>query len=450
MRRILEDIRGCRFGARNTVVLIVLRRVALAAIAALAIMSGGCSHGGSGQPSPAASAAVQALPPQLQGMLERVAGVRGLAAPPNLKAGFVSRSTLPALMDRLTTADDRRVFAQTTTLYRLVGHLRADQDFGSVYRELTADAVAGLYSPQDKALWVVHPDGAAIDLDHLSRDQASTLAHELTHAVQDSQADLLSAAKRVEDNLDANLAWTCVVEGDAVATERVYSAKYLAVPLGRGAVALIDLRKPMPDVPASIARELYFPYQEGADWIAGIRQRQGNGPIDAMLAQPPAAGTAAILHPDRFNGGLAPPEVALPGLATALGRGWSRESGGTFGEFELRNYLQLRLPASQAVLASDGWSGDHYDVYISGSASVAVFRIRFASAAEAQQFRDTQAKFLATMTVNEHSAGNVTVTATNDGHATARLERGAPDEALFVIGSTADIAEKAARTLAGG
>ncbi len=427
------------------------RWLAWAAVAILVVASAACSGGGNQAPKAASSPTptLQPLPPQLATMLDRVASLRGLAPPDNLRAGFVSRSDLPALMDRLITADDRRVFAQTTTLYRLLGHLRKDQDYSSVYREFTSQAVAGLYSPQDKALWVVHPDAANVDLDNLSRDQASTLAHELTHAVQDAHADLLATSKRLQDNLDATLAWTSVVEGDAVTTERLYSAKYLALPLGHGSVILAD-RRLLNDVPPSISRELYFPYQEGADWIAGIRQRQGNSAIDAMLSNPPAGGTAAILHPELLASGFTPATISLPNLAGPLGAGWSRESGGTLGEFELRNYLQLRLPASQAVAAASGWNGDHYDVYVNGNQSVAVFRLRFAGTAEAQRFRDAEARFLGTMTASERSSGTTTVTTTTDGNATARLSVGAPEEAIFVIGSSSDIAARAAQGLAGG
>lgn len=416
----------------------------------------GCSGSSSRTPqsvSPSAVSSpvgtVEPLPPQLAAILDRVAGLRGLPAPVGLKAGFVARSDLPALLDHLTTADDLRVFHNLTTLDRLLGHLRPDQDYASVYREFTPQAVIGLYSAEDKTLWIVEPDGGSVNLDSLSQETTDTLAHELTHALQDAKFDLLATGKKLEDNLDQNLAWTCVVEGDAVTTQRAYSAQYGLAPLS-GRVFLVVDRSALADVPASISRELYFPYREGTDWLAAVRQRGGNDAVDRLLQAPPAGGTAAVLQPSLFDAGWAPPAVSLPDVTRALGAGWSRESGGTFGEFELRNYLQLRLPASEAVRGSGGWGGDHYDVYVHGGQSVALFRLRFQSAGQAQQFRDAQSMFLATMTDGASTSGGVTVTTTKDGNATARVAGGRPDEVLFAIGSSADVASRAARAVAGG
>jgi hypothetical protein len=251
------------------------------------------------------------------------------------------------------------------------------------------------------------------------------------------------------DNLDVSLAWTCVAEGDAVITQRAYSARYSFL-YGGASVVLASARGAAADVPPSIARELFFPYQEGADWLAAVRQRGGNDAVNRLLAEPPAAGTAAILHPDLFDSGFVPATVTLPDLSKALGDGWSRESGGAFGEFQMRNYLQLRLPASDAVRGSTGWGGDRYDVYVRGSESVAVFRVRFRSADEAQQFREAQTRFLATNTSGEIVESGATVTTTRDGKATARLGGGRPDEVIFVIGSSPKVAERAARALSQG
>lgn len=418
-----------------------LAGLVIAAAVFIAACGGGSNSRATATPGP--------LPAGLQTTLERVASLRGLPVPAGLRFAFVARSDVPALLDRLMTDDDRRTAANTTTLYRLLGHLRADQDYASVSRELTAATVVGLYSPQDRTLWVVHPDGEAGDATNLPRDEQLALAHELTHAVQDGQAGLAAAASRLAGDLDANLTWTCVVEGDAVDIARQYGAKYLALPSG-GFALLADLRAPLADVPASVSRELLFPYEEGATWLAQMRGRYGQARVDQWLSQPPAAGTAAVLHPELLEAGTVPERVELPSLAAALGSGWERQSGGTFGEFELRNYLQLRLPASQAVAAAAGWRGDHYDVYVHGGESAAVFRIRFADGTEADQFREAQGRFLAGVTASERTENGITVAALNDGRAVARLPGGAAGEVIFVIGSNEAAAVRAAHALAGG
>ncbi len=391
--------------------------------------------------------ALTALPPDLEQVLDRIAELRGLPIPQGLHAGFIARSQLPALLRHLTTDDDRRVFANTTTLYRLLGHLRKDQDFESVYNEFTGQAVIGLYSPQDKALWIVHGDNEPLELSHLPKETLSTLAHELTHALQDSSFDLLAHSRDVEDDIDRSLAYSAVVEGDAVITERAYAGRYLALLSNQSIMAAFQ--GPLADVPASLAREFYFPYQDGTAFVEAVKSKGGQQAIDALLAAPPS-GTAIILHPELITAGFQPAKVTLPDLATALGSGWTRESGGALGEFGLRNYLQLRLPGLDASRVAAGWAGDHYDVYAKGSNSLAVFRIHFATQDDATEFAAQHAKFLAAQQSDHRTVDEtLELTATNDGNTTIRLAQAGPD-IVFVIASNEDTALRAARSLHGG
>ena len=71
----------------------------------------------------------QALPAELQAIMDNLASVRGLEAPPELEVNLVARSALRGLLDSLLTDEDREWFRNTTTLYRLLGHFRDDQDY---------------------------------------------------------------------------------------------------------------------------------------------------------------------------------------------------------------------------------------------------------------------------------------------------------------------------------
>ena len=377
------------------------------------------------------------LPASLRQMLQDVASVRNLAPPTDLKAELIARSDLPALLKSLLTADDLRWFAHTTTLYRLLGHLRKDQDYETVYEAFGGTSVLGLYSPVDKKLWVVHDDGVTIDFDNLPPQEKETLAHELVHAVQDYHFNLDRVYKSVVDDLDRNLAWTAVVEGDAVTHQQLYSRKYALVPAPSGRLFLLADLSQAQDVPPSIARELYFPYTTGADTVRAIVQKSGTKPIDAMLSNPPA-GTAYLIHPELLDNGFQPAAAPLPDLASAIGNGWKRESGGSWGEFGVRNYLQLRIRAADAVAAAGGWTGDHYDVYVNGSDSLAVFRVKFKDAAAAQRFADAQQSLLqATRATSTTSDAGITLWATPDGPVTATVA-GASGEVVFGIGSSKD------------
>lgn len=399
------------------------------------------------EPTPGATP--EPLPASLQEVLEQVAEVRGLTPPPELKASLVSRAELPALLDDLITDEDREWFQRTTTLYRLLGHFTPEQDYLTIYQSFGATAVLGLYSPAHKQLWVVH-EGTDLDFDALPRGQKETLAHELVHVLQDHHFNLEGAYEDVMDNLDREQAWTSVVEGDAVTHEGLFSRRYLAMPLraGGGRLFLLADFAQIADVPVSIARELIFPYTAGADWIRAIVAEEGSGAVDEMLRnQPP--GTAYVLHPELRKQGWEPRDVTLPDMADALGNGWERESGGSIGEFGWRNYLQLRIRASDASAAAAGWGGDTYEVYVKDDESVAVFRISFNDSDEAREFAGAQQDFIEKARAETTQDGTIQYATFGTGYVTATTGV-AGEEVIFAIGSNRDAAERAMKALLGG
>jgi hypothetical protein len=430
--------------------LVIALGLALVALVAGASCSDRAAPGVTTPPASATPAAgtADALPSSLRQMLQDVATVRKLTPPPDLKAELVSRSDLPALLERLLTEDDRRWFDNTTTLYRLLGHLRRDQDYHSVWQSFGSGSVLGLYSPIDKQLWIVHDDGASIDFDHLPRQEKETLAHELVHAVQDYHFQLDKVYEAVVDDLDRNLAWTAVVEGDAVTHEAIYGQRFTAIPSPSGRAFLVASFGQARDVPPSIERELYFPYTTGAAWIRAIVQKTGTQTVDAMLADPPA-GTAFVLHPELLENGWQPARMTLPDAGPALGNGWKRQSSGTWGEFGIQNYLLLHLRGLDAANAANGWNGDHYDVYVSAAESVAVFRVKFRDATEAREFADAQQSFLRAARATMSTEGTIALGQTPDGNVTATIAPNG-DEVIFTIGSSPDAALRAMRALVKG
>ncbi|MBE0608155.1 MAG: hypothetical protein IH609_02130, partial [Dehalococcoidia bacterium] len=330
------------------------------------------------------------LTAELQQMLDEIAALRGLEPPPALEAGTVSRLDVTALLDRQLTDADRQWFAHTTTLYRLLGHLGPDEDYLSVFRAFGQGAIIGLYSPTGNRLWVVQRE-PEIDLDAMSPAERSALAHELVHAIQDYHFPVDELSELTAGNLDWGLAVTSVIEGDAVTHQGLWDGRQVALPGGTRLFLSGSLSAS--STPPSIERELRFPYTTGAEWVNIVRSQEGPAAIDRYLAGEPLS-TAHILHPELRDAGWSPETVTLPDLAAALGGGWKRESGGTLGEFHLRNYLELRLTALPAVTAAAGWRGDHYDVYVNGDESVSVFRARFADAGEAAEFTAAQRELL--------------------------------------------------------
>lgn len=200
--------------------------------------------------------------------------------------------------------------------------------------------------------------------------------------------------------------------------------------------------------PVSIEREFRFPYTNGAEWVSIVRTQRGNEAIDGVLRGRRLT-TAEVIHPDLYDAGFTPESVSLPDLAQVVGGDWKHESGGAFGEFQLRNYLQLELTALPATQAATGWRGDRYDVYVRGADSVAALHLRFASAEEAQQFVSAQGAFFEAAKATVTPANGRLIAEFPDGRTTIRTNTANADM-VFVIGSTRAVAELAYAALSGG
>jgi hypothetical protein len=461
MRRTIEDSERPAGGARKGAFMRGLLALLLGLVLATPVILAACSDRDSGD-SPGDTPSDRSTPtsaptlppstpgplsPGLQKLMDEVASVRGLPGPSQLEVNLIARSELAALLDSLLTDEDREWFRNTTTLYRLLGHFRDDQDYETIYKNFGTGSVLGLYSPLHDALWVVHDDGETLDLENLPSSHKETLVHELVHAIQDYNFKLDELYLATVDDLDRGLAYTSAVEGDAVSTEQEHTRKFgLRFGPGRVWLATGGLAA-MQEVPPSIVRELLFPYTTGVDWIREVR-RDGTAAVDAVIRDPPR-GTVYVLHPDLLAEGFEPAAVELPDLGDALGDGWERESGGQFGEFQVRNYLQLQVRGGVSATAAAGWQGDRYDVYVDGDESVAAFRLKFATEDDAREFADAQQELLEASAGDPESKDGAQYWEASDGDVTATASRNGT-EVVFVIGSTREAAQKAMNTLLHG
>ena len=385
-----------------------------------------------------------ALPPHARAMLEDVARLRGLPAPADLSIAFVTRAQLPAVIENALTDDDRRWFAETTTLYRLLGYLGPLDNFLDIYRGFADEAVIGLYDPQRRAVWVVAADAAG-GFDALAAGERATLTHEFVHALQDARFGLVAAAKRAQQDHDRDLAWSALVEGDAVAHERLFSGRSGMAPGGLH-VLFADVGSSPAGIPAPIERSFRFPYTTGADWVRGLRERGGTAGIDRSFEAGPST-TAAILH---GRPGEPPLDVpALPDLRAALGDGWRLQSGGALGEFEWQNFLLQHVRALEAARAAAGRVDDRYAVYTRGGDALLVANVRCRDAEAAAALR-------AALRTWTDGSGLVTTgrpwfnIAAAPGSNTMAVSSGEGRDVMIVVGTVIQDVESAVRALGGG
>jgi len=195
----------------------------------------------------------------------------------------------------------------------------------------------------------------------------TTLAHELTHALQDQRFGL----ERLTDegagaglDSEAKSAFRALVEGDASLLESQYTDGHIA-PHEYLWIArhLIDHdRSALEQTPRFIRDSLGFPYEAGEVFVRALHAEGGWPAVDAAYADPPIS-TEQILHPERYLAGDRPRRVPMVALTDTLGSRWRWVDEDIVGEFALRQHIATAISPTLAAVAAEGWGGDRYVVF---------------------------------------------------------------------------------------
>jgi hypothetical protein len=405
-----------------------LRVRALAALAVLVVLAAACqpaapspspSPSASAPPSPTASSpspsspspSAAASPADLSATYakieEDVRAIRGLEA---------KKPVDPVVLDdagiKKVTADGFRkdnppaTVAANERLLKGLGLLPADANLGDLYVKLLGEQVAGLYSPDDKKLYVVSRSG------NLGPAEKTTFAHEYTHALQDQNFDLSSLKLDETGEGDRGIARLSLVEGDATLVMTLWQIQHLSQ------IELLQLigQSLNPEVsgsldamPAYLRESLLFPYTAGLAFVQALQATGGWGAVNDAFTNPPAS-TEQVLHPEKYAAREAPVDVTLPAdLAAKMGAGWSKGLEDTLGEFQLKVWLDQVAAGSSApspTEAAAGWGGDRVMLLDGPSGARAIaLKTAWDTPADAQQFAEAAGPVVANLGNGKISPG---------------------------------------------
>jgi hypothetical protein len=280
--------------------------------------------------------------PRIAARVQTLRGLRFRRRPvPARVTGAQARREGLEDLDRSYPAARRRADEEVLKLLGLIGprvDLRAVE--GSVFGE----GVAGYYDPRSKRLRIVDSPATA---NHALGEV--TLAHELTHALEDQRFGLADTS----GDDDRALGRLALVEGSATLVMEQYLLRYLGT---GGALASLLNTDTGPKLPRFLQDQLLFPYLGGMRFVQSLLARAGGRWTLVNLAdrirQPDS--TEQVLHPDKWIR----IETPLPVRAAAprLGPGWRRTAAGTWGEWATRELLG-------DARAAAGWGGDRYTLY---------------------------------------------------------------------------------------
>jgi hypothetical protein len=268
--------------------------------------------------------------------------------------------------DDLETSEDavRQLFALRTAL----GLWDPLDDPIAIMRDFTSAGSLGFYDPETEDI--------VIGAEEITPLLQSTLAHELTHALDGQHAEL-DRTELFERTDEAGLAFQALVEGDARRVQLAYEATLTA-----------DERQSIQDegdalasdadfasFPPILLFESQFVYDQGQEFVQALVDDGGNDAVDAALEEPPGT-TEEILEPDTYLGGIPDLHLTAP-----------EADGEVIGEGEIGQLTLVALASFDGPPDGDGpeWNGDHYVMWVDEETDRPCVRVDVAGDAEGFQ-----------------------------------------------------------------
>jgi hypothetical protein len=234
----------------------------------------------------------------------------------------------------------------------LLGLLPEGSDIRELAGTIFGEEVAGYYDDEKKQMTLVGGSGQGTEGE-------ITLAHELTHALEDQHFRLGEGEAALDDETTAH---TALTEGTATVAMLDYTARFLTGGVvGRQQILAqlqaTNLIESDSGLPPYLQHSLLFPYSAGARFVDAIgtwgpanRALRGRGPLS----------TEQILHPDKYGAGERPLRVAMP---RPPGPGWKKAASGTIGEFDTAELIRSSDSPARAERAAAGWGGGSYALW---------------------------------------------------------------------------------------
>ena len=311
------------------------------------------------QPVPTTTTAPPGEPPtqsELDAVVADLAGfvteVRGLAFKRPVPVKLLDDAAFAARVES-EAIEDIEELDETEGVLRALGLLDDGVDLAETLRTFLGDGVVGFYDPETGELVV---RGAVI-----TPYVRLTIAHELTHALDDQHFELDRPALDDADD-ESGAGFSALVEGNAVRVEDAFretlsdEEREQAEAEEARLSANLDLSR----VPRVVPELIAFPYAFGPTMVQALLAEGGEDRVNEAYAEPPTT-TEQVLDPVSWlRDGEPPIDVPPPPADGAI------FDEGVIGLWGIVLLLEDELGQADAVEAARGWGGDWYVAWNEG------------------------------------------------------------------------------------
>jgi hypothetical protein len=269
-----------------------------------------------------------------------------------------------AQQDQPSNASQRADVAVAAAEYRALGLIGGAVNLDAAQTAVDSGSVLAYYDDQQKDVVV-----RGTTLDPAAK---VTIAHELTHTLQDQHFNL-SRIDNGATTADGSFAVTALEEGDAVNTQGDYEAslptqeqKRADAEMNASGGTSSGSSKTGPTYDSSyLDVSSGEPYVLGPDFNLVLFAKGGEQAVNQAFEHPPTT-ELDIVNPAAYLLGTTTHQLATPAIPRGSKRIGSPDS---FGAFDVYMVLSGYLDARTALLAADSWGGGSYVQFRHGAQS---------------------------------------------------------------------------------
>ncbi|MFH1313673.1 MAG: hypothetical protein ABIJ00_10685 [Candidatus Eisenbacteria bacterium] len=244
-----------------------------------------------------------------------------------------------------------------------IGLVPEDYDLEAGFLDLVGQEGGGLYDPRAKA-FVGISDLPPVLMTPFYQDMI--VSHELTHALQDRQVDIVAESEVGLKNLDYEYAFRSTIEGMATVVMIAYmqDKELDRLPDTRVFMRSGFEQRDLREFPHYLREVLISPYAEGGAFVQRWLKVNPHKQMVSLFYDIPAT-SEQILHPDKYLDRDEPTPIDVSGLAAAVPESWDPYYTNTLGEFDLLTLFRM-YPATNpdAAEAAAGWDGLRFAAYV--------------------------------------------------------------------------------------
>ena len=332
------------------------------------------------RPSPTPNINDPTVIAEIEILQQQVSDLRRLSTFVQVNTYMISHSQVRPILESYVFDQGglEKEISDSSRILVALGLIEPDYDlFTNVLNSLT-DSVGGFYLHENNQIYVIGEQFTAV--------QKFIYVHEYGHALVNLHFDLsrMSLYPRCEGNEDRCRAMQALVEGDATLLmlqwleQSASDADYEEIMNYQPPTQILPDQSP----PPFVLRNSEFPYNDGKAFVETLFSSGGWSGVSQSYFQLPES-TEQILHPEKYLSGEQPILVPSVPLETVLGDEWGQIESNTLGEW--LTYLILgygtnpkaQLNEGDAVHASEGWGGDHYQVYFNDESKETVLVVHW-------------------------------------------------------------------------